>query len=153
MVRFVTLASMPPQQESQPTPPAKKSIEEIIDEQGLYPRDAFDFVRRGLAYTVEQTHGNLTDPDASRHVSGQQLCEGLREFAQLQWGMLARTVLRRWNVTRTEDFGTIVFTLVDNGDMSCTPDDTIEDFRNVYDFAKAFDSSYRIECRRSESRK
>src|SRR5207237_5405215 len=99
---------MPPQHEqSQPTPPPKKSIEEIIDEQGLYPRDAFDFVRRGLAYTVENVHAELTDPNASRHVSGQQLSEGLREFALLQWGLLARTVLRRWNITRTEDFGTI----------------------------------------------
>ena len=143
---------MPPQHEEQPTPPAKKSIEEIIDEQGLYPREAFDFVRRGLSYTVERIHPEITDPEASRHVSGQQLCEGLREFALMHWGLLARTVLRRWNIHRTEDFGTIVFTLVDGSEMSRTDADTIEDFRNVYDFATVFDSSYRIEGRSTESR-
>jgi uncharacterized repeat protein (TIGR04138 family) len=143
---------MPPQHESQPTPPAKKSIDDIIDEQGLYPRDAFDFVRRGLGYTVEKVHAELTDPNASRHVSGQQLSEGLREFALLQWGLLARTVLRRWNITRTEDFGTIVFTLVESGEMSRTSEDTIEDFNNVYDFAKAFESGYQIQCRLTKSR-
>ena len=147
------ITPMPPQHEqSQPTPAPKKPIEDIIDDQGLYPRDAFDFVRRGLAYTVENVHAELTDPNASRHVSGQQLCEGLREFALLQWGLLARTVLRRWNVTRTEDFGVIVFTLVESGEMSRTPDDTIEDFRNVYEFSKAFESAYRIECRLTKSR-
>src|SRR3982750_4453725 len=112
---------MPPQYERQPTSkPVKKSIEQVIDEQALYPREAFDFVRKGLSYTVERVHAEQTDPTASRHVSGQQLCEGLRQFALAQWGMLARTVLRRWNVTRTEDFGTIVFTLVENEDMAKT---------------------------------
>ena len=142
---------MPPQHDSHPEPPVKKTIEQVIDEQGLYPRDAFEFVRRGLSFTVEHVHAALTDPDASRHVSGQQLCEGLRQFALLQWGLLARTVLKRWNIRRTEDFGTIVFTLVENGDMSRTDEDLIEDFRGVYDFAAAFESSYRVGCQPLES--
>jgi uncharacterized repeat protein (TIGR04138 family) len=58
--------------------------------------------------------------------------------------MLARTVLKRWNITRTEDFGRIVFALVENNHMSKTDNDTIEDFKNVFDFATAFDENYRI---------
>jgi uncharacterized repeat protein (TIGR04138 family) len=144
---------MPPQHERQPTPkPVKKSIEQVIDEQALYPLEAFDFVRQGLSYTVDRVHAGLTDPKASRHVSGQQLCEGLRQFALARWGLLARTVLRRWNVIRTEDFGTIVFTLVENEDMAKTEHDTIDDFREVYDFATAFESAYRIESGPIESR-
>ena len=121
-----------------------KSLDEIVEELGLYPREAFDFVRHGLNYTVQHLHGDNTDPDASRHVSGSQLCEGLRDYALKQWGLLARTVLRRWSIRRTDDFGKIVFTLVENGHMSKTEDDRQEDFHNVFDFATAFDAGYQI---------
>jgi uncharacterized repeat protein (TIGR04138 family) len=123
-----------------------KSIQDVVDELGLYPIEAFDFVQRGLSYTVERLHGD-GPPDASHHVTGAQLCEGLRDFALAQWGMLARTVLRRWGITSTYDFGRIVFAMIENGFMRKTDEDSIEDFRNVYDFSSAFEDGYRIECK------
>ena len=89
-----------------------KSLQEVVEELSLYPVEAFDFVQQGLAYTVNKLHGEKVDPSVNRHVSGQQLCEGLRDYALLQWGMLAETVLRRWNITTTFDFGKIVFALL-----------------------------------------
>src|SRR4051812_19176165 len=133
---------MPPADE--PTP--LKSLDEIVDAVGLYPREAYRFVQAGLAHTVEKIHAE-TEEGESHHVTGQQLSEGLREFALLQWGMLARTVLRRWNITGTYDFGRIVFALVEHGHMAKTDEDTVEDFRNVYDFKSAFDAGYKIECK------
>lgn len=76
--------------------------------------------------------------DESRHVSGQQLCVGLRDFAIVQFGALARTVLERWGVRKTEDFGKIVFAMIDAGLMRKTDEDTLEDFRDVYEFEEAF---------------
>jgi uncharacterized repeat protein (TIGR04138 family) len=143
---------MPPQHEYGQSQPVQKAIEPVIEEERVYSREAFDFVRRGLTYTVDRVHAAQTDPKASRHVSGAQLCEGLREFAIMRWGFLARAVLRRWNVTRTEDFGRIVFTLVESGEMSKTDEDTVEDFNRVYDFATAFEAGYRIERRSIENR-
>jgi len=134
---------MPPADEPGPLKP----LDQIIDEVGLYPREAFAFVQAGLSYTSQTIHGDPDDPEVSRHVSGQQLCEGLRQFALSQWGMLARTVLQRWNITTTYDFGRIVFALVDNGHMAKTEEDTVEDFKNVFDFAAAFDQGYKIECK------
>ncbi len=125
----------------------EKSLQEVVDEIGLYPVEAYDFIQRGLHHTVNQLHGESRDITASRHVSGQQLCEGLREFALMQWGLLAGTVLKRWNITSTHDFGRIVFALVDNGFMQKTDEDTIEDFRNVFDFNAAFEADYRIEAK------
>ena len=130
---------MPPQNEP------KQTLTQLAADIGSYPAEAFDFVQRGLSYTVQKMHGELADPEASRHVSGQQLCEGLREFALTQWGLLARTVLRRWSITSTLDFGQIVFALIDAGQMQKTDDDRLEDFRNVYDFKKAFEAGYRIQ--------
>ena len=132
-------------------PDHPRSRQEVIDDLGLYPPQAFDFIERGLSYTVHKIHGSA--PAASvqehetRHVTGQDLCRGLRDYALLQWGMLARTVLTRWNITSTLDFGRIVYALVENGFMQKREEDSLEDFRNVFDFATALDAEYRIECR------
>lgn len=117
--------------------------------QTRYPIDAFLFVQRGLDFTVRSLHGEpdpsaLEDEDAyeadaeTRHVSGPQLCQGLRDFAIDQYGLMAQTVLRRWRITNSEDFGHIVFAMVDANMMRKTDNDQVEDFYNVFDFDEAF---------------
>jgi uncharacterized repeat protein (TIGR04138 family) len=129
-------------------PPFKKAKEidlaELASDVGLYPPEAFEFIQQGLAFTVQQIHGPKASPKAKRHVTGQDLCEGLRQYAIGQWGFLARTVLRRWNITSTLDFGRIVFALIEVGQMQKTDDDTIDDFKDVYDFRTAFEGGYKI---------
>lgn len=132
---------MPPEQ-SRPS----KSLEQIAEEVGLYPPEAYEFVQAGLQYTVQKLHASAKEGE-SRHVNGRELSEGLREFALSQWGLMARAVLNRWGITRTDDFGRIVFALVDNGWLSKTEEDSLSDFRSVYDFATAFEEGYRIGCK------
>ncbi len=112
-----------------------------------YPLDAFLFVQRGLDHTVRGIHGEpdeeadmLGDDPAqsSRHVSGRELCHGLRDYTTDQFGLMAGTVLRYWGINRCEDFGRIVFAMVDSGMMHKTQGDTIEDFSEVFDFREAF---------------
>lgn len=131
---------MPPSQKPQP-----KSLHQLAKEAGPYPAEAYEFVQRGLSYTVQKLHGTVADPKASRHVSGRDLCDGLREFALTQWGLLARVVLRQWEIRSTIDFGRIVFALIDAGQMQKTDDDTLDDFQNVFDFKNAFEAGYRIQ--------
>ena len=124
-----------------------KSLKQIAQETG-YAIDAFWFVQRGLAFTVKRIHGEeparvladeYDDPDTiSRHVTGQQLCLGLRDYARREYGLLARNVLARWRIHRSEDFGRIVFAMVDGGLMHKTKDDTIDDFIDVFNFDEAF---------------
>ena len=112
-----------------------------------YPLDAYLFVQRGLDFTVTRLHGETDqlDPfeaeelEASRHVSGQDLCRGLRDFAIKEYGLLSRTVLRRWAIHASRDFGEIVYAMVDGGLMRKTDDDSIHDFDNVFEFASAFE--------------
>ena len=132
---------MPPTEPAEP----EKKLQEIVDEVGLYPIEAYEFIQQGLNYTVGKIHGQEVKEGVNRHVCGRDLCEGLREFALKKWGLLAQTVLARWNIKRTIDFGRIVFALVDSGWMQKTDDDTVEDFRDVYDFKRAFEADYRIE--------
>jgi len=110
-----------------------------IAAQTRYPVDAFQFVRRGLEFTVQRIHENpeLLD-EADRHVDGKQLSEGLRDFALQQYGRLARLMMRRWNINRTEDFGHIVFAMVDGGLMQATDNDSIRDFEDGFSFEDGF---------------
>ena len=123
------------------------SLQSIADKTG-YKVDAFLFVQRGLDYTVRRIHGEPPtravhedeDDIPSRHVSGQQLCLGLRDFAKREYGLLARAVLARWRIHHSEDFGKIVFAMVDAGLMRKTREDRLEDFTDVFSFEEAFSS-------------
>ena len=120
------------------TDPQPKTLKEISD-QTRYPLDAFHFVRRGLDHTVHRIHAEPEKlSEQERHVSGQQLCEGLRDYAAEQYGRLARLVLRRWRINRSEDFGQIVFAMVEGGLMQATESDSVRDFTGVYEFDDAF---------------
>lgn len=137
---------MPPPTDDPSQEPREISLAEVVESVGLYPLEAFHFVQQGLAFSVDRIHGrDVPVKPEERHISGQQLCEGLRDFALSKWGLLARTVLRRWQITSTLDFGKIVFALIDAGHMQKTDRDTLDDFRNVYDFKSSFEAGYRIE--------
>ena len=84
--------------------------------------------------------GDVDTPEmVGHHVSGQQLCMGLRSLAMEKYGLLAPTVLRGWGVRSTEDFGKIVYAMVDAGLLRTSENDSMDDFRGVYDFDEAFD--------------
>ena len=110
-------------------------VERLAYEDGRYRKEAFFFVFEALGYTVK----TLSLTGKQRHVTGQQLLEGIRDFALQQYGPMTMSVFTHWGVTATRDFGEIVFTLVGSGLMGKTDDDSIEDFENVYDFAREFD--------------
>lgn len=117
-----------------------QSLSEIAAK-SMYPIDAFHFLRLGLDFTVHKLHENPERmPEEQRHVSGQQLSLGLKDFAIEQYGQLARMVLRRWRINRTEDFGQIVFAMVNGGLMQATERDSIADFDTVFDFEQAFNT-------------
>jgi len=118
-------------------------MEDVIDLIELagetpYPPGAYSFVNDGLAFTVERVHGE-EGPGPRRHVTGRDLCHGLRDLAVKRYGLMARTVLRHWNITSCQDFGNIVFHMVNNEVFSATEDDSLEDFASVFDFADAFE--------------
>ena len=77
-----------------------------------------------------------------RHVTGPELAIACRDFALEQYGLLARTVLEHWGLNSTEDFGRIVYSLVEVGLLVTQPGDRLEDFHGVYAFSEAFDDAY-----------
>lgn len=110
--------------------------EQLRSKAGQFPPQAYVFVQEGLRATADRLHGDC--PVGDRHISGRELCMGLREHAIDQYGLLAKTVLEAWNIHRTEDFGRIVFAMVDAGLLRKTEEDSAEDFIGVFDFDEAF---------------
>lgn len=100
-----------------------------------YPYKAFEFVRLALDFTVHALHEDPASLDLrDRHVSGTQLCQGIKRYAVEQYGHMARVVLLRWKITRTDDFGQIVFAMVNAGVMHAAESDSLRDFDAVFSF-------------------
>ncbi len=79
---------------------------------------------------------------ASRHVTGQQLCQACRQYALQQYGYLAKMVLANWGVRQTGDFGNLVYNLIRIEQMRKSETDRREDFDDVYCFDGAFEPEF-----------
>jgi uncharacterized repeat protein (TIGR04138 family) len=115
-----------------------ESVDEIIGRDSRYDRDAYYFVREGLDFTLKMLKKQHQATAVLRHVSGQELLEGLRRYALDQFGPMAKTVLDYWGVRKCEDFGEIVFNMVEKSILGKTEQDSREDFRGGFDFEEAF---------------
>jgi uncharacterized repeat protein (TIGR04138 family) len=113
-----------------------EAVELILTRDTRFSRDAYTFVREALDYTQKligkEAQGQL------RHVSGQELLDGIRQYALQQFGPMVITVFEEWGVRRSRDFGEIVFNMVEIGLLAKTDKDTREDFQNGYDFVEVF---------------
>ena len=121
-----------------------------------YDSNAYRFIFPALRYAQSQFRPQAppgaTLREADAHITGQELVQGIRSYAHEQFGMLARTVFNSWGIFATEDFGNIVFELIERGEMKKTEDDCLEDFCDVYDFEEAFDDQSVIDVSRAFSR-
>ena len=110
-------------------------LKQIADKDPRYKKDAYIFVLEALHYTRQ----NL---NVQGHVTGQQLLEGIRKLGIERYGGMAKIVFEHWGVKDTLDFGNIVINMVNEKVLSKTPEDSIDDFRDVYDFEDVFVKKY-----------
>ena len=108
----------------------------ILAKDSRYARDAYAFVRESLDYT--QQHIKKENKGNLRHITGQELLEGIRQFALNQYGPMAVTLLEEWGVRNSRDFGEIVFNMVEIELLAKTENDNRDDFNDGYDFTDAF---------------
>ncbi len=111
-------------------------VKRICEKDPRYDVEAYIFIREALDYTIKM----LQKPEAgsSRHVSGQELLEGLRRYALEEFGPMALKVINDWGIEKSEDVGNVVFNLVQSGEFGKTDEDKSEDFKGGYDFRDAF---------------
>jgi uncharacterized repeat protein (TIGR04138 family) len=114
----------------------EEGLELILTRDPRYHRDGYLFVREALDYTqkaiIKENRGQL------RHVSGQELLGGIRDYALNQFGPMTMTVLEEWGIHNCQDFGEIVFNMVEASLLAKTEKDSREDFQQGYDFNEAF---------------
>ena len=104
----------------------------ILDKDKRYDPEAYSFIMASLDYTMKKL-------GRKGHITGQELSDGVKDYCLEQFGPLARTVLEKWGIRSTNDFGEIVFNLINSGLLGKTEEDRKEDFHNRYDFKEAFD--------------
>jgi uncharacterized repeat protein (TIGR04138 family) len=116
-----------------------EAVAVLTDTDSRYHADAYFFLRDGLDQAVKARKRQLGE---SGHVTGQQMCEGLRQLAIKAFGPMVPTVFEYWGIRKTDDFGEMVWNLIELGVFGRTDKDSREDFKNVYSFREAFVEPY-----------
>ena len=113
-----------------------EALDTIVANDARYVRDAYIFLRDALDFTTKQQ--KKVKGTTVRHVAGPELLDGVRQYALREFGPMVVTVFSSWGIHATEDIGHMVFNLISAGIFGKTEQDSIEDFKNVYDFDEAF---------------
>jgi uncharacterized repeat protein (TIGR04138 family) len=113
-----------------------EALDSIVATDPRYQRDAYAFLRDALDFTTKQQ--KKVKGVSVRHVTGPELLDGVRQYALKEFGPLVMTVFDNWGIHSCEDIGNMVFNLIGAGVFGKTEEDSIEDFKNVYDFGEAF---------------
>ena len=111
-----------------------------------FPRNAYRFVFDALHQTQRRLYQSQleSEEETETHISGPELLEGIRRLALKQFGLMAVTVFQQWGIENTEDFGRLVFELIERGEMKKNESDALSDFCGLYSFEEEFDRKYRI---------
>ena len=113
-----------------------EALESVVASDPRYQRDGYIFLRDALDFTTKQ-HKKVKGVSV-RHVSGPELLDGVRQYALKEFGPMVMTVFDSWGIRCSEDIGHMVFNLIGAGVFGKTEQDSIQDFKNVYDFEEAF---------------
>jgi uncharacterized repeat protein (TIGR04138 family) len=116
-------------------------LDKIVAQESRYHREAYLFVREALDHA--QKPAAKGQKDEARHVTGQEQLEGIRQYGLSQYGPMTAMVLKEWGVERCEDFGEIVFRMIDFGLLCKTEEDSRNDFKGGYTFEDAFSKPFR----------
>ncbi len=113
-----------------------KKINLICNKDRRFSVNAYFFILEALRVTAKEIKRKQTDQ--SRHLSGEELSKGIRNYALNCFGCMSYTVMDLWGISKTTDFGEIVYNLIDVGLLGKSGNDSINDFKDLFDFESAF---------------
>ncbi len=105
-----------------------ETVLEIIRQDKRYCADAYEFVNAAVTYTARKLERDR-QPRGNRHVTAEELVIGAMDYAISQFGFLAALILKQWGIVSGEDFGNIVYNMIDARLLSASPEDSQSDFR------------------------
>lgn len=115
------------------------TVEKIVTEDPRFSPEAYEFISDAVLFTTEQL---LRNGNKKRHISGKELLEGIKDFAISEFGPLANEVLVNWGIKDSISIGHIVFNMVDNQLLGSSEEDTIDDFKDGFDFESTFSTPF-----------
>ena len=104
------------------------AVDQIREHDPRFRREAYGFLMLALAATVETLPPERRADPVRRHLSGRELLAGVVALARREFGPLASTVFEEWGLRSGADVGSVVFQLVEAGQLSARPQDRREDF-------------------------
>jgi len=113
-----------------------KKITVICKKDKRFSVNAYFFILDALHMSARKIHKK--DPKHSHHLTGQELSEGIKNYALSRFGCMSYTVMDLWGLSKTGDFGTIVYNLIEIGLLGKSGNDSINDFKEIFDFDTAF---------------
>ncbi len=120
-------------------PSFQETVRDICKKDTRYHPDAYEFIVEALDVTVKKLN-RCQSGHHPRHVTGQELLEGIKEFALDEFGPLAFTVFSEWGIHTTEDFRRNRFQSGGCGSPGQNSRATAAMiFKQVYDFNDVFD--------------
>ena len=120
-----------------------EAVQHVAQRDLRYAAEAYFFVRDGLEFTVKSLKKGARG--SARHVTGQELSEGLCNYALEEYGPMAYFTLKSWGIARTDDFGEIVFNLIEVGMLGKTDEDKKEDFAGRFDLYETLGRIYEVD--------
>ncbi len=107
----------------------------VLGKDRRYDPESYSFIMAGLNFTTKRL-------GRKGHVTGQELSDGIKDYAIDQFGPMTRLVLEHWGIKTTDDFGEIVFNMINAGMLGKNEQDSKKDFKDRYDFKDVFDKDY-----------
>jgi uncharacterized repeat protein (TIGR04138 family) len=117
-----------------------EALDSVVANDSRYQRDGYIFLRDALDFTTKQQ--KKIKGVSVRHVTGPELLDGVRQYALKEFGPMVMTVFDSWGIHSCEDIGHMVFNLIAAGVFGKTEEDSIKDFKDVYNFQEAFVSPF-----------
>jgi uncharacterized repeat protein (TIGR04138 family) len=111
-------------------------ISTIYAKDSRYYPDAYEFVMEALSFSQVKFK-------KSKHISGEELLTGIKALLLKKFGPMTVQVLKHWGIKTTDDFGNIVYNLVENKVLARDTHDHYDSFKNAYDFDEVFIKGYR----------
>jgi len=113
----------------------EESVISILNRDTRYDGQAYLFLKDALDYTLKRVMEEQSG--RGRHVSGEELLKGFRDYALEQFGPMAVTLMEEWGVSECSDVGNMVFRLIEEQVFGKQESDTREDFEGSFDLIKS----------------
>lgn len=107
----------------------------ILRRENKYDGQAYYFLKDSLDFTLKRfSEGKKSQ---NRHVGGEELLEGFRDYALEQFGPMAATLMEEWGIGECVDVGKMVFQMIEEQVFGKQESDSLEDFEGSFDLLEA----------------